>query len=115
MPYKDVEEGRKKRREHYLANKEKYAESGKVSRQGRKRFWIGYKKDLECKRCGENPHYAAMHFHHIDPSTKVATVNTLINDNVSIDRVLTEIEKCDPLCANCHAIVEHEAKYGPVA
>lgn len=59
----------------------------------------------KCSRCDES-RYAALDFHHKDPSTKEITVAEAFRRNWNIERVKKEIEKCEILCANCHR-VEH--------
>ena len=56
----------------------------------------------KCNRCGYDEHPAALQFHHIDPTTKSFAINgnkLLLNEQ----RVLDELNKCELLCANCHA------------
>jgi hypothetical protein len=70
--------------------------------------WINKKKMAieylggSCKRCGYNEHYAAMQFHHIDPKEKSFMWNKLRLK--SEKKIKTELDKCELLCANCHAI-----------
>jgi hypothetical protein len=61
-----------------------------------------------CLKCGFNTHPAALEFHHRDPSTKKFRLGE--SRNYSWEACLVEIEKCDVLCANCHAILEHEKR-----
>lgn len=62
----------------------------------------------KCERCGYAEFSSALNFHHLDPTTKEATVSTFIGsycNNPSIEkweRVITEANKCILLCANCH-------------
>ena len=58
-----------------------------------------------CRLCGFAGVPGAMHFHHIDPSTKAFT---LAGRGVSrsLERARAEAAKCVLLCANCHAAVE---------
>jgi hypothetical protein len=56
-----------------------------------------------CERCGYNRCTAALQFHHKDPATKRFTVGG--NHNRSWEANRAEAEKCDLLCANCHAEV----------
>jgi hypothetical protein len=42
--------------------------------------------------------------HHRDPTTKRFTIGR--GRSWSLQNLLTEIEKCDVLCANCHRRVE---------
>lgn len=73
-------------------------------------------KARPCADCGgEWPHYV-MHFHHRDPATKDAVIGHMIRAPGAaraIERLREEIEKCDVLCANCHAL-RHGGKFGPV-
>lgn len=70
-------------------------------RRDRKRKLIELKGG-RCIDCGFSGHPAALQFDHLDPTTKVAEVTTLIR--VSWERALAESQKCDLVCANCHAI-----------
>ncbi len=58
-----------------------------------------------CALCGYARHPAAMHFHHLDPSTKLFSLG---RDGAtrSLARARAEAKKCVLLCANCHAEVE---------
>jgi transposase-like protein len=58
-----------------------------------------------CTLCGFARHPAALHFHHVDPSTKEFH---LAHQGISrsIRRMRAEAAKCILLCANCHALVE---------
>lgn len=71
----------------------------------------------QCVLCGEiDP--IVLQFHHVDPDTKwrhekyagtpnqAKGVSGLIGKNRSWRRVVEELEKCVPLCANCHLRVE---------
>ena len=53
--------------------------------------------------CGYNGHPAAMHFDHRDPSAKTQNLGYLTR-SASWERIATEADKCDLVCANCHAI-----------
>lgn len=58
-----------------------------------------------CVLCGYSRHPAAMHFHHLDPTTKDFSLS---REGVtrSLARARAEARKCVLLCANCHAEVE---------
>lgn len=60
-----------------------------------------------CARCGFDACPAALHFHHRDPSKKKFEISQRML--ASIDNLLAEAEKCDVLCATCHAM-EHCTK-----
>jgi hypothetical protein len=58
-----------------------------------------------CVLCGYGEHLVALHFHHIDPSTKSFGLGVR-GITRSIARLREEASKCVLLCANCHAEVE---------
>ena len=62
-----------------------------------------YKMMQGCSRCGYSEHPTALHLNHIDPSTKTKSVSELVKKGV-MAHIHTEIEKCEVLCANCHAV-----------
>lgn len=59
----------------------------------------------KCRVCGYDRCSSALHFHHLDPATKVDCVSRLLS-NKTFDLAKIEAEKCILLCANCHAEVE---------
>ena len=60
------------------------------------------KSALECNRCHET-HPACLQFHHTDPKEKEASLAIAIRRGWGRKRLLSEISKCEVLCANCHA------------
>lgn len=58
-----------------------------------------------CVLCGFDRWLAALHFHHVDPSTKEFSL-ALGGVARSLTRARAEARKCILLCANCHAAVE---------
>jgi transposase len=58
-----------------------------------------------CLICGYDRCVAALHFHHLDPTTKGFTL-ALGGNTRAIAKVRAEASKCVVLCANCHAEVE---------
>lgn len=65
-----------------------------------------------CRICGFDEHPSALHFHHVDPSTKQFHLAQL-GATRSIGRMRAEASKCVLLCANCHAQVEAGTKNVP--
>lgn len=55
----------------------------------------------KCKTCGYKKSPGALHFHHLDPSTKEFAIGATGIPR-SWDRTKAEAEKCILLCANCH-------------
>jgi hypothetical protein len=63
-----------------------------------------YKLGVGCVICGYNKYAGALHFHHIDRSTKnFALGNTRAHVGVSMESVKCEVKKCVVICSNCHA------------
>lgn len=62
-------------------------------------------KGGKCQKCGYNKCKGALHFHHRNPNQKDFSISHInLNDtNFSFENILKEIDKCDLLCANCHA------------
>jgi len=57
----------------------------------------------KCVICKGVFHWSVYDYHHIDPSTKLCNVGTMITKfNVSESAVKAEIDKCLLLCSNCH-------------
>ncbi|GAB3958931.1 hypothetical protein GCM10028805_54060 [Spirosoma harenae] len=61
-----------------------------------------------CNRCGYDRSIWALQFHHRDPTTKAFTLGQY--NNISWHRFKHELDKCELLCANCHAEV-HQQEY----
>ncbi len=93
-------------REYYRLNREhlleKQAEKNKRFSESRRKWLIDYKKTLKCIRCGES-HPATLIFHHKDSLGKSFEIGNAIVLGVGLKRLLAEIEKCEVICANCHA------------
>jgi transposase len=58
-----------------------------------------------CALCGYARYVGALHFHHLDPSTKAFSLSRH-GVTRSLAEARAEAEKCVLLCANCHAEVE---------
>lgn len=91
---------------HYRSNKKRYALKAKKHRSKIAEYVKSYKISKGCKYCGYNKCNRALHFHHRNPRQK----NFDINKGCVVggfETVKLEIEKCDVVCANCHAEI-HE-------
>lgn len=72
----------------------------------------GYKESKGCIECPSDkrhPHYL-LDFDHLDASTKVSSISKMITDEVSIYKVMAEIQKCEVVCKNHHAIRTHNRR-----
>ncbi len=58
-----------------------------------------------CTACGYRRNFAALTWHHQDPSLKAFALDVRCMSNRSEADVRMEIAKCVLLCANCHAEV----------
>ena len=70
----------------------------------------GYLSTHPCRDCGyTDPR--ALQFHHRDRTTKKTEVGRIVNNGGPLHALLTEIAKCDILCANCHSL-HHQRERG---
>lgn len=74
-----------------------------LGRRRLKQSAVDYKGG-KCILCGYSRCLAALHFHHRDRSTKKFHLS--LTQKTSLSSVKEELDKCDLLCANCHAEVE---------
>ena len=68
-------------------------------RRKRKQMAVDYLGG-KCQTCGFTGNMACFDFHHRDPVTKSFAVNRGMT--MKWDTIVTELDKCDLLCANCH-------------
>jgi hypothetical protein len=62
-------------------------------------------KGGKCQRCGYDRCVYALQFHHRDPDTKEFSIASATKWTWA--HLKEELDKCDLLCANCHAEVEY--------
>jgi len=65
------------------------------------RLYREFKENSKCACCPENDPIT-IEFHHIDPSTKTASVGAMVHDGADWKTVYAEICKCVTVCGNCH-------------
>lgn len=71
------------------------------------RIWLtSLRKTLKCKECGEDRYYI-LDFHHKDNHTKETSISLAYLRGWGKERILTEIDKCDVYCSNCHRELHH--------
>jgi hypothetical protein len=103
---KDLESIRSYNREYYKRNRqhllEKQRDKNRRLAENRRKWLVEYKKTLSCVRCEEN-HPATLTFHHRQGTEKSFEIGNIVGLGVSLKRIIAEIEKCEVLCANCHA------------
>lgn len=66
-----------------------------------------YKTSQGCIDCGYNEHPIALDFDHVSgqKTMGVSRMARCRNGDVSIEELMSEIEKCEVRCSNCHRIV----------
>ena len=78
----------------------------KAKRKRRWAEWSAFLSDLKvsrgCADCGYNAHPAALHFDHLPGHEKKFGLSRAAA--WPWKDVLAEIEKCEVVCANCHAV-----------
>lgn len=60
-------------------------------------------KGGKCECCGYNKNLSVLQFHHINPKEKLFCLTTRELFAKSMDVLINEANKCQLLCANCHA------------
>jgi len=111
MPYKDPETRKVKQAENnhrwYLKNQKRLIQKAATAKKRTRELFIEFKKTLVCCECGEN-RAACIEFHHVNGRDKIEGKS----DRSSLSRYYCcrkkleeELEKCLPVCANCHNLV----------
>ena len=109
---------------HYTHNREYYLIKARkrdliIKRQCQE-FIAQHLLSHPCVDCGEND-IQVLEFDHKDKSNKSYDVAVMIRRGIPFKKVVSEIEKCDVRCANCHRrktgieINSWKLKYAPVA
>ena len=94
----------------YKMWKDKEVRRRKVNemRHSRMKFLRDYKKDKCCAHCGWNEHPEILNFHHLDPSKKEFGFAGSAIGNLSLKRIMDEIDKCILLCPTCHQWLHYQ-------
>lgn len=105
MAYRDPERRRAYHRSYRRLHRARRPdlENGRVQRfAAKRRVFIDSLKSKPCFDCGGvfPPH--VMQFDHRVPANKSFDIGTRYRTR-SVIRILAEVEKCDVVCANCHA------------
>ena len=97
--WRDTESYAKHKKRVYQRKKEKLAEA--------QEYVFEYLSIHPCKICEETDPIV-LEFDHIDPTTKSFDICIGIQRGINLSVLISEIEKCRVLCANCHK--RHTAK-----
>ena len=99
MPYKNKEDQKECWRRHYARNKQRYVEKSQRQKTEIRQFIWEVKLSNSCVDCGEaDP--LVLDFDHM--GDKEFTIGLMVNQTGSFNKVLSEMEKCQVRCSNCH-------------
>lgn len=103
MPYKDPLAQKEYQRRHYRMNKSSYAASRRATVGRNEERVRRIKENSPCADCGNHFPYYVMHFDHIGDD-KLTNISRLVyHDRASWSKIQDEMDKCELVCANCHA------------
>lgn len=92
-------------KEHYKKNKQRYIEKSvkfsKIYIKRNREFIKDLKNNTKCKDCGNSYQHYVMTFDHL--RDKKEDVGNMVSHGISLEKLKNEIDKCDIICANCHA------------
>lgn len=89
---------------HYMLNKEGYIHKYKYRAKQIKSNIASIKSSKPCLDCGVAYPYYVMDFDHRPGELKTADISVMIRAKMAYNSILTEISKCDLVCANCHRV-----------
>src|SRR5208282_531765 len=101
LVYKDKEKRRLASKRSYEKHKEAKRQRALEARRRNRDFLQTYKASKGCARCSIRDS-RVLEFHHV--GEKEINVARAAGLGWSLERLMTEIEKCIVLCANCHRI-----------
>ena len=99
MAYKNKQKQRDCWNQWYKRNKEKELKRILKRRKKIRQWFKAYKQKYFCVSCNEKDS-CCIDFHH--KNRKIFNVSAMVHRGFSINTIKKEIEKCTPLCANCH-------------
>lgn len=102
MPYSDPIKQKEAQHQSYLRHKKEVLRRSK-NKSDVKRALISKIKEVPCSDCGIQYPFYVMQFDHRDGVDKIEQISKLVAV-ASWNKILEEIEKCDIVCSNCHAI-----------
>jgi len=101
MPYKDPIKQKAAQQKHYRENKERFLSRNQNRRAERKKWFREITRNAKCVFCPEAER-VCLDWHHKDPKEKVGEVSNLLNKFRSKTMIVEELQKCIPICSNCH-------------
>ena len=104
-PYKSYR--RKGTGKYKTQAKERFLKNYYITRTSRKEELVKLKGG-KCSKCNYNKSLSALSFHHRDPKEKLFGLSKEALWKYSWDKIISEVNKCDLLCLNCHAELHEE-------
>lgn len=92
---------------HYQKNKQYYKDRTDKRRAEIRNLINEYKKNVKCTDCSVSD-YRVIEFDHL--GDKSFDISWMVSRMMSWNKILGEIKKCEPVCANCHRIRTHKRK-----
>lgn len=106
MPFKDKAKQLEAQRRHYARNSEtikaKVLAINRELKRRNKEFIDNIKTSNPCEDCGVFYPSYVMQFDHIVDGKRDSIAN-MVRQGVSLATLQAEIDKCELVCANCHA------------
>ncbi len=84
---------------------------GTRKRQAKQRTFIQEAKNSPCSDCHITYPYYVMQFDHTNPADKKYSIGK-VGSTIALKSLQLEIQKCDVVCANCHAIRTYKRMIG---
>jgi hypothetical protein len=103
FPEKSQDSGRRSMQKWVSGHREKQRAKNRVQFALLAAAMAEYKLERGCADCGYKAHSAALHFDHVR-GEKFGNVS----QSPSLSWFRQEAEKCDVVCANCHAVRTYE-------
>jgi hypothetical protein len=100
MAYADKDRQREYHKQWIRKNQDKYQAWAKALRAKNTEYLIAYRLEHGCKDCGYRTNVDALQFDHV----RGPKLGSPGNFYATTSFMLREIEKCEVVCANCHAI-----------
>lgn len=104
MGYKDKNKQKEYQRLWTNAKNEKRKPNTSHIRQRNAEFVNNIKESNPCTDCGQFYPSYVMQFDHTGQIKKFRDVGRMASENYSIQAIQREIDKCELVCANCHAV-----------
>jgi hypothetical protein len=98
-------------RAYFARNREKRRLQAKAHRRRLAEWNSEIKASTSCADCGCSFHPAAMEWDHLPGTEKVAEISDLVRAGKTL-ALREELQKCELVCANCHAVRSYVRRSG---